>query len=170
MIVIGDWDFGDPKSPNPVGSPSKRWRTLKDRWIPILTLGIALPDRQCTLVRIVDETYSSVEKFMVKTSTVAPEAIAAGFHALSDPLRIQVLELLRQQELCVCELCEKLGVSQSKLSFHLKTLKEMNLIRGRQEGRWIYYSLHLPQLVELEQYLAEYRRFSPMLPGRKCDD
>ena len=63
--------------------------------------------------------------------------IRAGFRALSDPLRLQVLNLLRSQELCVCELCEKLEVSQSKLSFHLKNLKEANLIRARQEGRWI---------------------------------
>ncbi len=119
---------------------------------------------------MVDERFGAAEKLMQKTSTVTPEAIAAGFHALSDSLRIQVLELLRKQELCVCELCEKLSVNQSKLSFHLKTLKEVGLIRGRQEGRWIYYSLNLPQLVELEQYLADYRRFSPMLPGRQCDN
>lgn len=92
----------------------------------------------------------------------------AGFHALADPLRIQVLELLRDRELCVCELCEHLSVGQSKLSFHLKNLKEAELVRGRQEGRWIYYSLNLPQFVALEQYLAEYRRFSSMLPARPC--
>src|SRR5919199_621036 len=96
--------------------------------------------------------------------------ITSGFHALSDPLRIRLLELLREQELCVCELCEALEVSQSKLSFHLKTLKEANLVRFRQEGRWIYYSLNLPQFVALEQYLAEYRRFSPILPARQCSD
>lgn len=96
--------------------------------------------------------------------------IAAGFHALSDPLRLQVVELLRERELCVCELCEQLEVSQSKLSFHLKTLKEATLVRSRQEGRWIYYSLNLPQFAALEQYLAEYRRFSPMLPVRRCQD
>ncbi len=101
-------------------------------------------------------------------STVLPSAVAAGFHALSEPLRIQVLELLRSQELCVCELCEHLEVTQSKLSFHLKTLREAGLIRARQEGRWIYYSLNLPQFVVLEQYLAEYRRFSPLLPARPC--
>lgn len=94
----------------------------------------------------------------------------AGFHALSDPIRLQVLELLRERELCVCDLCEALGVTQSKLSFHLKTLKEAGLVRAQQEGRWIYYSLNLPQLVVLEQYLAEYRRFSQMLPARPCQD
>jgi ArsR family transcriptional regulator len=105
---------------------------------------------------------------MIKTDT--PPAIASGFHALSDPLRIKVIDLLRQHELCVCDLCEQLEVSQSKLSFHLKTLKEAGLVRARQDGRWIYYSLNLPQFAVLEQYLAEYRRFSPILPARRCQD
>lgn len=100
--------------------------------------------------------------------TAPADLIVAGFHALSDPLRMQVLELLRQEELCVCDLCETLEVSQSKLSFHLKKLKEAELVRSRQVGRWIYYSLNLPQIVALEQYLADYRRFSPMLPARDC--
>lgn len=96
--------------------------------------------------------------------------IINGFHALSDPLRIKVLELLRDQELCVCELCEHFGVSQSKLSFHLKTLKEAGLVRSRQEGRWIYYSLNLAQFVMLEQYLSDYRRLSKLNPARGCSD
>lgn len=102
----------------------------------------------------------------IETSTL----IMAGFHALSDPLRMSVLELLRQQELCVCELCDRLNVNQSKLSFHLKTLKEAQLVQARQEGRWIYYSLNLAQFVAIEHYLATYRRFSQMLPARTCQD
>jgi len=94
--------------------------------------------------------------------------ISSGFHALSDPLRITILELLREQELCVCELGEALGVTGSKLSFHLKTLKDAGLVRSRQEGRWIYYGLNLAQFVALEQYLSEYRRFSQLLPARPC--
>lgn len=107
---------------------------------------------------------------MQKISTLTSPLIIAGFHALSEPLRIQVLELLRKQELCVCELCEYLGTTQSKLSFHLKTLKEAELVRTRQEGRWIYYSLNVPQFAVLEQYLAEYRRFSPIISARPCQD
>ncbi len=57
------------------------------------------------------------------TSLTTPDIIS-GFHALSEPLRISVLELLRSQELCVCELCDTLGVTQSKLSFHLQTQRE----------------------------------------------
>ena len=98
------------------------------------------------------------------------DLIAAGFHALSEPLRIRVLELLRQQELCVCDLCEALGVTQSKLSFHLKTLKEAGLVNARQEGRWIYYSLNLSQFSILEAYLAEFRSNLVILPAPCCQE
>lgn len=107
---------------------------------------------------------------MLKAPFEPSTLIVSGFHALSDPLRLQVLDLLREQELCVCDLCEALNVTQSKLSFHLKALKEAQLVQARQEGRWIYYSLNLAQFVVLEQYLAEYRRFSPILPARACKD
>ncbi len=105
---------------------------------------------------------------MQNTLQIASTTVVAGFKALSDPIRIQVLELLREREMCICDLCDCIDVAQSKLSFHLKTLKSAGLVRSRQEGRWIYYSLNLPQLVELEQYLAEFRRFSAMLPAKHC--
>lgn len=102
------------------------------------------------------------------TTATLPETDSwlLGFHALSDALRMKVIDCLRTQEMCVCDLCTLLEVSQSKLSFHLKVLKDANLVRARPQGRWTYYSLNLPQFVLLEQYLAEYRRFSPILPDR----
>jgi ArsR family transcriptional regulator, arsenate/arsenite/antimonite-responsive transcriptional repressor len=107
---------------------------------------------------------------MPSLSSTTPNLIISGFHALSDPIRIRALELLSDRELCVCELCEALGVTQSKLSFHLKTLKEATLVCSRQEGRWIYYRLNLSGLQALEQYLADYRCYSPILPGRVCQE
>ena len=92
----------------------------------------------------------------------------AGFHALSDPLRLAVIELLRERELCVCDLCSYLEVNQSKLSFHLKSLKEANLIEPRQEGRWIYYSLNLSQFDRLGQYLAEVKATTVISPRPNC--
>jgi ArsR family transcriptional regulator, arsenate/arsenite/antimonite-responsive transcriptional repressor len=106
----------------------------------------------------------------MQKQSVPLNLVAIGFHALSEPLRIKVLDLLRTKELCVCDLCEVLEISQSKLSFHLKVLKEAELVHARQEGRWIYYSLNLQQFIVLEQYLAEYRRFGAILPSRACDD
>ncbi|MEB3358547.1 MAG: metalloregulator ArsR/SmtB family transcription factor [Synechococcales bacterium] len=107
---------------------------------------------------------------MVKSSEITSTSVEMGFKALSDPLRLQVLDLLREQELCVCDLCDRLEVRQSKLSFHLKALKEAGLLRSRQDGKWVYYSLNLPQFAVLEQYLSDFRRFSPMLPSRICPD
>ncbi len=113
---------------------------------------------------------STITPDLVAQSPISAKQIAAAFHALSDPLRIQILELLRQQELCVCDLCDRLLVPQSKLSFHLKTLKEAALVRSRQESRWIYYSLNLVQFVAMEQYLSDYRRCGQILPARQCSD
>jgi ArsR family transcriptional regulator, arsenate/arsenite/antimonite-responsive transcriptional repressor len=97
--------------------------------------------------------------------------LALGFHALSDPLRLKVLDILRDRELCVCDLRDRLdNIAQSKLSFHLKTLKEAGLVRSRQQGRWIYYRLDLAQFLRLEEYLSEYRRFATLIPARTCSE
>ncbi len=101
---------------------------------------------------------------MTTTCDLSLEEIAQGFHALSDTIRIQILEHLQQKELCVAELCDIIHSSQSKLSFHLKVLKEAELVYTRHEGRWIFYSLNMAQFVRLEQYLAEYRRYSQIFP------
>lgn len=106
---------------------------------------------------------------MLKASQDLNLDVIAIFKALSEPLRVEVIELLREQEMCVCDLCDHLNVAQSKLSFHLKTLKQAGLVRSRQEGRWIYYRLNLAKLVELEEYLSEFRRYSPRLPARVCN-
>ncbi len=102
----------------------------------------------------------------VKTVEVNTENCLSGFHALSDPLRMHVIERLRTQEMCVCDLCEELEVSQSKLSFHLRVLKDAGLVKARPQGRWTYYSLDLSRFVALEQYLSDYRRYSPIIPSR----
>jgi ArsR family transcriptional regulator len=105
---------------------------------------------------------------MITPQSTTGRLIIEGFHALSDPIRIKVIELLRQRELCVCDLCDILEISQSKLSFHLKNLKEANLVNARQEGRWIYYSLNIHQFQALEQYLADIRRNSVLSTPRSC--
>jgi ArsR family transcriptional regulator len=73
---------------------------------------------------------------------IARTETARLFHALSDETRLEILESLRTGEQCVCDLMEALGAAQSRLSFHLKVLKEASLISDRPEGRWIYYSLN----------------------------
>ena len=70
---------------------------------------------------------------------------AERFRALSDPHRLKILYLLlRCGEMCVCETMLALEISQSNLSFHLKTLKQAGFIKARKSGRWMYYSLNRP--------------------------
>ncbi|MEN9204026.1 MAG: metalloregulator ArsR/SmtB family transcription factor [Thermostichus sp. DG_1_6_bins_120] len=94
--------------------------------------------------------------------------VQGGFHALSDPIRLQVLQLLQDQELCVCDLCEILQISQSKLSFHLKTLRDAQLVNARQQGRWIYYSLNSPRFQLLQRFLNQLVQMSTPKAAPPC--
>ncbi len=96
------------------------------------------------------------------------EQVLEGFHALSDPIRLRALQLLRGRELCVCDLCEKLQVSQSKLSFHLKTLRDAQLVNARQQGRWIYYSLNPPRFQLLQHFLDSLGQAGPSEAAVPC--
>jgi ArsR family transcriptional regulator len=73
----------------------------------------------------------------------------ALFHALSDATRLSILEMLRDGERCVCELQDELEAAQSRLSFHLRVLKEAGLVADRREGRWSYYSIVPGALAEV---------------------
>ena len=75
------------------------------------------------------------------------ERLADLFHALSDPTRLRILAALRNGEQCVCNLTGLLVAQQSRLSFHMKTLKDAGLVKDRREGRWIHYSL-VPEAVD----------------------
>lgn len=67
--------------------------------------------------------------------------MATLFHALSDQTRLGIVLRLRDGECCVCELTDALDAAQSRLSFHLKVLREAKLVDFRREGRWAYYWL-----------------------------
>ncbi len=73
----------------------------------------------------------------------------ALFHALSDATRLSILEMLRGGERCVCELQDELDAAQSRLSFHLRVLKDAGLVADRREGRWSYYSIIPEALAEV---------------------
>ena len=92
------------------------------------------------------------------------DQLVGGFHALADPIRMQILSHIRREELCVGELCEILNINQSKLSFHLKVLKDAELVHTRHAGRWVYYSLNLVQIVHLEECIADFRKHAQLFP------
>jgi len=90
---------------------------------------------------------------MTAGTAVHAERAAELFHALSDPIRVEVVSLLLDGERCVCDLMDDLDLQQSRLSWHLKALSDAGIISGRREGRWNYYSLNRDALTEAKDLL-----------------
>jgi ArsR family transcriptional regulator, arsenate/arsenite/antimonite-responsive transcriptional repressor len=81
--------------------------------------------------------------------------VARLFHALSDETRLSIIRRLRLGERCVCDLTDALDAAQSRLSFHLKVLKDAGLVSDRKEGRWTYYTLDQEGLNKVAEILGE---------------
>ena len=93
------------------------------------------------------------------------------FHALSDETRLAILDMLRDGELCVCDLQSALVAAQSRLSFHLRVLKDAGLVTDRKEGRWSYYSIVPEALAEVHDFsvgLQPSKRRLVTLSGSCC--
>ncbi|WP_447980511.1 ArsR/SmtB family transcription factor [Candidatus Nitrospira bockiana] len=107
---------------------------------------------------------------MPRTSFRTGERVARWFHALSDETRLRIIESLGEGEQCVCDLVDVLGAAQSRLSFHLKTLKDAGLVKDRREGRWIYYSLDPETMEELYELVTALKQGAHGARGlRPCD-
>lgn len=81
------------------------------------------------------------------------------FTAIADPVRREILALLRNGEQPAGALVERLGLPQPNISKHLKTLREAGLVRIRIDGPRRLYSLDPAPLAELDHWLAPYRAF-----------
>jgi len=78
------------------------------------------------------------------------------FKAIADPIRMKILYLLKNGELCACNIDSSLDRPQSTIAHHLSILKKVNLLNWRKEGKWTYYRLANPEIIELiEQITSE---------------
>lgn len=77
------------------------------------------------------------------------------FKALGHPVRLRMVALLAEKELCVCQLAAVVGLAFSTVSTHLSALRRAGVVAERKEGRWVYYALalHKPQIERLLQDL-----------------
>jgi ArsR family transcriptional regulator len=90
-------------------------------------------------------------------ATADVETTLRLFRALGDETRLRLLAQLHAGEQCVCDLTDELEASQSRLSFHLKILKDAGLVTDRRDGRWVYYAINASAFVILDRALAELR-------------
>jgi len=106
------------------------------------------------------------------------QTLAQTLKALSDPTRLSVFDMLMEGVQCNCEIAERLGLSLSLISHHVRILREIGLVQGERDpddARWVYYSIDREALAELNEaigHLLDVNRIQPRVPScgpRKCN-
>jgi len=77
------------------------------------------------------------------------------FMALADKTRLRLLNLMREDEICVCFFTETLNESQPKISRHLAYLRNAGIVSARRDGKWMHYSIEMPQNPFVRQILQD---------------
>lgn len=93
----------------------------------------------CEYIHVHDEIVNKVNEQMPEEDELYD--LADFFKVFADSTRIKMLYVLMCSEMCVCDLAQILNMTQSAISHQLRTLKQMNLVRNRREGKTIFYSL-----------------------------
>jgi ArsR family transcriptional regulator len=88
----------------------------------------------------------------VKTS---PFNLARFFQALADNTRLRLLNMMGDQEICVCYFVEVLGQGQPKISRHLAYLRRAGVVEARREGKWMHYRIVMPGNAGAAQLLRQ---------------
>lgn len=106
------------------------------------------------------------------------QTLAQTLKALSDPTRLSVFDMLMEGVQCNCEIAERLGLSLSLISHHVRILREIGLVQGERDpddARWVYYSIDREALAELNEaigHLLDVNRIQPRVPScgpKKCN-
>ena len=87
--------------------------------------------------------------------------------ALADENRLAILESLQAGEKCACVILEELNITQSTLSYHMKTLCDSSLVEYRKEGKWMHYSISKAGSEAMQNILMKYT-LNPKDLGNEC--
>lgn len=94
---------------------------------------------QCETTIIHQDVVERVSKVLMPDDLMIQ--IADFFKVFGDPTRIRILQVLFEEEMCVCDIAYLLDMSQSAISHQLRVLKQAGVVKFRKEGRVVYYSL-----------------------------
>jgi len=131
------WDIPDPMPSNDIAEVRKARDAIKQKVLELLTnLNVLHADHGAAV------------------SGVTVEELADLFKLLGDKNRLTIISLLKERELCVCELVDILQTSQPNISQHLRKLKDAGLLRESRKGHWVYYSLNTEDHPRLDAILA----------------
>lgn len=92
-------------------------------------------------VKQAESTAQSLRSLAMELKELEVNSEIAVFKAIADPARLLILKLLREGEMCVCELMTALNRPQSSTSHHLNILKKAGLVKERKEGYWSFYRI-----------------------------
>lgn len=84
------------------------------------------------------------------------QKMAEFFSLLGDANRLRILSLLAKQELCVCDLADDLGMSESAVSHQLRTLRALRLVKYQKQGRRVFYRLADHHVLDLYYAVSEH--------------
>jgi ArsR family transcriptional regulator len=105
----------------------------------------------------------AVARVRPQLSTARAARLAKLAKALGDPIRLQLVDVLRRHagEVCVCELLPLFSISQPTLSHHLARLREAGIVGSQRRGLWAYYYVQPSALEEISAWLEDRPRRSP---------
>ena len=114
-------------------------------------------EEMCDYIHVHQEIVNKVNENMPDEEMLFD--LAEFFKVFADSTRIKILYVLLQSEMCVCDIGQILGISQSAVSHQLRVLKQMRLVKYRKEGKSIFYSLsdkHIELILNQDiEHLAE---------------
>jgi len=105
----------------------------------------------------------------MKTKSPKPYDLQLLFRALADRTRLRLLNLMGEDEVCVCFLVEALKLSQPKISRHLAYLRRAGIVVARRDGKWMHYRLALPSDAHVVGVLAAVRDWLATDPEIQSD-
>jgi ArsR family transcriptional regulator, lead/cadmium/zinc/bismuth-responsive transcriptional repressor len=98
-----------------------------------------------------DCSYMQTSAFAPPISDKSAEALAETFRLLGDPTRVRIVDALATAQLCVHEIADRVGISESAVSHQLRLMRAQRIVRGRREGRCVYYTLDDQHILSLFQ-------------------
>ena len=101
----------------------------------------------CEVSATDEETLKKIKDGLYEEEDI--QELAQIFKALGDPTRLNIIHVLSKEALCVCDIANLLGMSQSAISHHLRLLRNLRLVKYKKEGRMVIYSLDDDHVLEL---------------------
>lgn len=146
---MGEWSnhLAQPPAPSPRSGRDAAYTEYMSKRSDITTSAAAPAADACDVLHVDPARLARLRAALIGPESV--EALAETFKALGDPTRVRLLDALSHGALCVCDLAQIIGLSQSATSHQLRLLRQLRIVRSRRAGRMVFYTLDDRHVVTL---------------------